>query len=213
VAVIVKIKHRPAATRKQKRRRFGGWIIELTTGGMSSKIGHSEKLIAQGVSKSASKTQALTGLTKWTGRKTEAVFMATNGNSEKAGGLKIILALMIVLVASAVGWCMYAWPKITEKPSSIRVGVGLYLGQNSDTHQFEIRKIFPHSPADKAGLVPGLIVNKVGGVTPNSLKDLNTLLIGPEQSKVIVEVIDPNGATNEVEITREKFVNKSAALN
>jgi C-terminal processing protease CtpA/Prc len=137
--------------------------------------------------------------------------MATNGNSEKTGGLKIILALVIVLVALAIGWCMYAWPKMTEKSSSIRVGVGLYMDRNQDTHQFEIKKIFPHSPADKAGLVPGLIVNKVGGVTPNSLKDLNTLLIGPVQSKVIVEVIDPNGVTNQVEITREKFVNKSAA--
>jgi C-terminal processing protease CtpA/Prc len=118
--------------------------------------------------------------------------------------------IIIGLIAAGTYWL---WPhrKAPTKPSLVVAGVGLYLGRNQETHKFEVRKVFPNSPAEKAGVMPGLVLNKVNDTLAetNTIKGLSALLMGPVGSKVMVELIDTNGTAETVEMIREKFVNKS----
>lgn len=98
-----------------------------------------------------------------------------------------------------------------HKPPFAAVGVGMYLERDKETHKFVISRIFPNSPAEKAGLVPGLVLNKINNALTetNSPKNISALLMGTVGSKVVLEMIDSNDVTNQVEITREQFVNHS----
>lgn len=134
-------------------------------------------------------------------------------------GLKLASVLTIAAVALVVGTGGYflVWKKIHAHPAPASpplaiVGVGLYLGRNQQTREFEVRKVFPNSPAEKAGLVPGLILYKVDNVLAETknIKDLSKLLTGPVGSKVTVEMTDTNnGETKRVELLREQFLNRS----
>ncbi len=115
------------------------------------------------------------------------------------------------MVAVGAYWFTSTRPKKVVNPPLVVVGVGLYLGRNQETHKFVVSRIFPNSPAEKAGLVPGLILNKVNNVLAEEkkIKELSKLLMGPVGTKVILETIDPNDNTNQVELLREEFVNHS----
>ena len=68
------------------------------------------------------------------------------------------------------------------------VGVGLFVFQDPDTQQCVVTRIFPNSPAEKAGLAPGLVLNKVGGVpaATKNIKELSKLLMrGPVGNKAL----------------------------
>jgi C-terminal processing protease CtpA/Prc len=119
----------------------------------------------------------------------------------------------VVLVVAGVWWHKASQPKPVVKPPLTIVGVGLYLGRDQATHKFVVRKVFPNSPAEKAGIVPGLVLNKVGDVfaETKNIKELSALLMGPEGSTVTVEMLNTNdSATTNLELIRKKFVNRSA---
>jgi C-terminal processing protease CtpA/Prc len=135
--------------------------------------------------------------------------------AEKRGIWLIVLTL--VIIAGAVGYFHWHKPvliKLGPQPPKETVGVGLYLGRNAKTHQFEVRRVFPNSPAQLAGVTPGLILNKVDGVEAESknIKDLSKLLSGPAGSSVTLEMMDTNGTVTQVEITRAKFINQSTSV-
>jgi C-terminal processing protease CtpA/Prc len=134
------------------------------------------------------------------------------GNSGKRVALGIGAAVFIILLAVGAYWFMSRHPKpVVAKPQLAIVGVGLFLGRNQETHKFEVRKVFPNSPAEKAGLFPGLILNKVNNIVveEKTIKELSALLMGAVGTKVIVEVIDSKDVTNDVEIICEQFINRS----
>jgi RNA polymerase sigma factor (sigma-70 family) len=123
-------------------------------------------------------------------------------------------ALAALCLTGTAGYFVYHAthrPAAHGQPPLAIVGVGLYLGRNQATHQFEVRRVFPNSPADRAGVAPGLIVNKVGNVLAEtkSIKELSQLLSGPVGTKVTVEILDTNGQRNVVELVREQFLNRS----
>lgn len=95
------------------------------------------------------------------------------------------------------------------------VGVGVFVTRN-DAGKFEITRVFPNSPADKAGLAKGMLLTKVGDVVTETKPRgaLFKLLIGPVGSKVALEVSDKNGDNaRTVEIIREQFLNRSGKTN
>lgn len=133
-----------------------------------------------------------------------------------AAKLKMIIATAAgVALLSAGGYWLITRHKPPGRPPLTYIGTGLYLGRNQQTRKFEVRRIFPNSPAEKAGLVPGLVLNKVNEALAetNNIKQLSELLNGPAGTRVTVEVIDTKGATNDVELVRELFVNKSTNNN
>jgi len=122
------------------------------------------------------------------------------------------VATAITLIVAGAYWHKSIRPKPVAKPHLAVVGVGLYLGRNQQTRKFEVKKVFPNSPAEKAGVIPGLILNKVGNVLAETknIKDLSKLLMGPVGSKVTVEMMDTNsGDTTNLELVREQFLNRS----
>lgn len=134
--------------------------------------------------------------------------MSTNSRSRSVA---IVVAILVVLFGIGGYWWLRQPKPHARRPPLAVVGVGLYLGRNKDTHKFEVTRIFPNSPAEKAGLIPGLVLNKVGNslAETNNIKQLSALLMGPAGSIVTVEVIDTNGTASSVDMIREKFVNKS----
>lgn len=94
-------------------------------------------------------------------------------------------------------------------------GVGVLVTRNDDG-KFEITRVFPNSPAEKAGLAKGLLLTKIGNVATETKQrgELFKLLIGPVGSKVVLEVSDKNGDNvRTVEIIREQFLNRSGRTN
>ena len=125
-----------------------------------------------------------------------------------------LLVLTVAVIAFAGWWFFLRKPVIIRQhpqPPAETVGVGLYLGRNQKTHKFEVRRVFPDSPAAQAGITPGLILNKVGEVDAESrnIKDLSKLLTGPVGSTVHLEMLDTNGTATELDIVRQKFLNRS----
>jgi S1-C subfamily serine protease len=87
------------------------------------------------------------------------------------------------------------------------VGIGAVLRGDNRTGTVRIVDVLPDSPAFRAGLTSGLIIQKVDGVEIAGLGLVKcvSLLRGPAGSKVRVEVIDPDAeSTNVVELIRQR---------
>lgn len=110
-----------------------------------------------------------------------------------------VLLLALVLSALMLGCASPGKPPIT--------GVGVALGVEGQT--LKIMKVLPNSPAAKAGLSPGLVVQKIDGTNTagKRLEDSVAMLRGAAGSKVRVELVDTaNSKTNTVELTRDRVL-------
>lgn len=137
--------------------------------------------------------------------------MNANSGKNTAFRTAIIFVILCLVETGAYLWHISHRPQLRNKPSIVAVGVGMYLKRDKETHKLVITKIFPNSPAEKAGLVPGLVLNKINNALAetNGIKKISALLMGPIGSKVVLEIIDSNDVTNHLEVTREQFVNHS----
>lgn len=88
--------------------------------------------------------------------------------------------------------------------------MGVLGWKNRDTGQFEVTRVFPDSPVGPAGLTKGMLVNKIDGARAETrpYAELVKMLREPAGTKVTVEMIDSNGATNVYELTRAAFFNR-----
>ena len=98
----------------------------------------------------------------------------------------------------------------------VKAGFGLSLGVTNDC--INITRVLPNSPAAKAGLSPGLVLQRINGVAANvilgidrqrridpaSMGDaIGQYLSGPRGTKLQLELIDTaKGTTNIFELTR-----------
>jgi S1-C subfamily serine protease len=129
-------------------------------------------------------------------------------------GKRVIQVAAIVVGIALVAVVAYRFlgprPKPPRKVPLTLTGVGLYGFKNPDTGKFEITRIFTNSPAEKAGLAKGMVVNKIDGhlAETRPYRELVKMLTGPVGTKVTLEIIDTNGDTNEIEITRAAFLNR-----
>jgi len=92
-----------------------------------------------------------------------------------------------------------------QKPPTI-TGIGVQLGVRN--HALQIMGVLPDTPAAKAGLHAGLIIQQIDGtdIVGKPLAECVAMARGPVGSKVQLEVIDPaKSETNIVEFTREKI--------
>jgi len=135
----------------------------------------------------------------------------------------IALAVLLVILAGVIAWQVLrlrepvyqgkplsVWLKSFDmgSPAQERVtGVGVALGVEADT--IKIMKVLPHTPASKAGLVPGLVVRKIDGTATDGklLKECVDMLRGGVGTKVKLELVDTaNSKTNTVKLTRERIL-------
>lgn len=88
--------------------------------------------------------------------------------------------------------------------SYVGIGVQYYA---SDNNSFVIQRVFPNSPAAKAGIEAGDIIVKVDGQSVEALElsSLAELVLGEEGSKVVITV-SRNGQDIDKEVTRAKVL-------
>jgi hypothetical protein len=129
-------------------------------------------------------------------------------------GICAAVLVLLLVVAGVLYWLIepeLSEPPVVAKPAVI-TGIGLFVGRDQATHQFVVRRTFPNSPAAKAEIPAGLVLNKVDGILAEekNIAELSALLRGPVGTKVALEFIDPKtGTTNQLELTRENFENRS----
>jgi S1-C subfamily serine protease len=84
-------------------------------------------------------------------------------------------------------------------------GVGLVLGIKDE--KITILDVLPNTPASKAGLVPGLVIQKIDGTNTKGmqLEDCAGMIRGPVDTRVKIELVDTANKAKTVELTREKI--------
>ncbi len=95
--------------------------------------------------------------------------------------------------------------EITSEP----FGIGAQLAVDKATQMLLLERVIPNSPAARAGLADGLLIQKIGDVpTANKTStECANLIRGKAGTTVTLEVIDAQRhMTNTVELTRQKFV-------
>jgi CubicO group peptidase (beta-lactamase class C family) len=128
-------------------------------------------------------------------------------NQQTDGGLR----------ADSVGWLILEGGRLTPQTASVLfagsreelVGIGVRLDFDTATHALKITKVFPDSPAARAGLLPGLVVQKVDGISTADkiLTECLGLIRGKPGTKVRLELVDAEkNSTNTVELVRQKFI-------
>ena len=113
--------------------------------------------------------------------------------------MKTTLLAAVVLSSLLLGCGNRAEPPIT--------GVGVALGIQAQT--LTIMQVLPDSPASRAGLSPGLVVQRIDGVATagKRLEESVAMLRGPAGSKVKLELIDATATkTNTVELARKRVL-------
>jgi hypothetical protein len=129
------------------------------------------------------------------------------------GGFAAVFILLLVLAGAMllVRHGRAVKPPRENKPAVVS-GVGLSLERDAETHQLVVKRTFPNSPAEEAGIASGLVLNKVNGVLAEekSINEVSALLRGAAGTEVALEFIDPeNGTTNQVQLTRRSFDKRS----
>jgi carboxyl-terminal processing protease len=115
------------------------------------------------------------------------------------------LSIVVLVVAILVSVLFVVFHTRRHAQSSI-TGIGVLLGVRD--HALQIMSVVPDTPAAKAGLHPGLVIQQIDGtnIVGKPLVVCVAMTRGPVGSKVQLEVIDPaKSETNIVEFTREKI--------
>jgi D-alanyl-D-alanine-carboxypeptidase/D-alanyl-D-alanine-endopeptidase len=97
----------------------------------------------------------------------------------------------------------------TAAPIYEVVGIGTSIAVDRDTKMIRISNIIPNSPAARAGIASGLLIQKIDDTqtTGLSLAECMKLLTGPAGSKVRLALVNQKGSDSKtVELMRQKFL-------
>ncbi len=126
--------------------------------------------------------------------------------------LVVLICFWWGIYGSMMAIAHHSWA-YTNQPPERYAGLGIVLGEKG--HKVIIVQAVPNSPAAKARLAGGLVIQKIGG-TPTegrTLQDCGALGRGPAGSKVTLELVDTiNNKTNTVELTRQNIVAPSPRI-
>jgi carboxyl-terminal processing protease len=114
---------------------------------------------------------------------------------------------IIVLVVAVLFVVLFVVFHARRHAQSSITGIGVQVGVRRD-HALQIMSVLPGTPAAKAGLHPGLVIQQIDGtdMVGKPLAVCISMTRGPVGSKVQLEVIDPaKSETNIVELIREKI--------
>jgi S1-C subfamily serine protease len=144
---------------------------------------------------------------------------------------------VLAIIWTGVFWSKFAWPllrrgfersdagvprppfevevhrNILNRPRQIPpaeeiAGIGAVLRMDNDSGQLLVMNTVPGSPAERAGLKAGMIIQKVDdtSLAAMQLAECINLIRGPVGSKVRIEVRDPDQNTViQVELIRERL--------
>jgi len=124
----------------------------------------------------------------------------------------VVLTTDNQLSGEAVGWTLLQHRPLTAQSAHEfeheLIGIGVALEIDKSTQALRITRVYANSPAAKAGMAAGDVIEKVAD-TPLAGKPLAeclTLIRGPAGSRLQLALVAANGATRSVELTRQKFL-------
>lgn len=122
----------------------------------------------------------------------------------------VVLTNQLKVHPNGIGWKLLQGMPLTRDNVPLRevVGVGIGLESEEKTGLPRITSVFPKSPAGQAGLTAGLLIRQINGVSlqGKTLADCVTLLGGPVDSKVRLELEDTQQVEKTIELTRQRFL-------
>jgi CubicO group peptidase (beta-lactamase class C family) len=126
----------------------------------------------------------------------------------------VVLSNQRKIPSSSVGWrILQAAPlsgvnATTMQPLREYVAIGLNFDVDKQTGLLRITKVHSNSPAAAAGLLPGLTIQRINGVTTagKSVADCMELMRGPVGTRVRLELVTSNASrTNTIELAKTKI--------
>lgn len=88
-------------------------------------------------------------------------------------------------------------------------GIGIAITADDETGTLRVNAVLPQSPARRAGLSPGLVIQGINGVSVEgkTVKQCLDMMNGPAGTQVRLELIDQSdGPTRTVELTKQTFL-------
>jgi C-terminal processing protease CtpA/Prc len=89
-----------------------------------------------------------------------------------------------------------------------QIGIGVALGINPSDETPVVALVFRNSPAERAGLPKGAVIEKINGIATagRTIEECIAQIRGPEGIPVLLEFIDPaTGKSTKLMIVRGKF--------
>jgi CubicO group peptidase (beta-lactamase class C family) len=126
----------------------------------------------------------------------------------------VVLSNQRSIHSSSVGWRILQSAPLsgldatTMQPLREYVATGFSFDLEKQTGLVRITKVYSNSPAAEAGLSPGLVIQRINGVTTTgkSVADCMKLIEGPVGTKVRLELVASDASrTNTIELTKMKF--------
>ena len=115
-------------------------------------------------------------------------------------------AIAIIVATILIGVFLVA-SHVRSTAPPVTIGIGAVVVPVN--HTFEIIGVLPGTPAAKAGLQPGMVIQQINGtnITGVLLSTCVAMMRGPVGSTVRLRVLDPaKSATNVVECSRVRIV-------
>ena len=126
---------------------------------------------------------------------------------------RIAVANQRVWMSTGLGWTILQELKLTPESGQRLVyeviGLGVALALDKESETVRISKVFADSPAGRAKLSVGLVIQSVNGIAPTgkSLSDCLALLKGPAGMPIKLELFDPTEEKKQtVNLIRAKFL-------
>ncbi len=128
----------------------------------------------------------------------------------------VVLTNQMKVYPNGIGWTLLQGMPLSAENISYAVrevtGVGFALGKDEKTGQVHVSRVFPKSPAGRAGITVGLLLQEVDGnaIEGKTLAECLGLLKGPDGKSVQLTFLDPSANKPlAVKLTREKFLTTS----
>lgn len=135
------------------------------------------------------------------------------GFDKKQGRGVVVLSNQTTLHSSTIGWAILQGMRLARESGTefVReiVGLGFTFAMDKQTQTLRTTKIYSNSPASRAGLSAGSIIQTIDDVPTvgKSAAECLTLLRANGNPKVRLELINPERKeTNTVELARGKFL-------
>jgi CubicO group peptidase (beta-lactamase class C family) len=125
----------------------------------------------------------------------------------------VVLSTANDVSVEAIGWTLLQRLPLKRESANMfaheLVGLGFAYELDKQTQTLRVTKIYSNSPATRAGLSVGFIIQKIDNVPTigKSIAEDGVLLRAKGSPKVRLELVNPErGETNTVEVTRGKFL-------
>lgn len=127
----------------------------------------------------------------------------------------VVLTNQMKIHPSPVGWTLIQKMPFTQFNTSYAVrevvGIGIALKKDRPTDDLRIIRVFPESPAGKAGIAVDAVITEINEmpIKAKALQECYELLSGEADTQIRLHLRDATGVESKVELTRRRFLTTS----